>query len=173
MRYADAFASLVDVERSTWISPCKRYRYWLRRRWDRGKPLLLIVMLNPSTADGRVDDATIRSCMRLARSLGYGGIEVVNLMAWRATRPSDLPDKPSLAMGAHNPRAISEAAERASRVVCAWGNHPTAKRFEGGVRDLLSLSHDKLYCFGTTKSGAPRHPLYVKTGTPLQVYEVV
>jgi hypothetical protein len=26
------------------------------------------------------------------------------------------------------------------------------------------------YCFGVTKSGAPKHPLYIKTGTTLEAY---
>jgi hypothetical protein len=29
-------------------------------------------MLNPSTADGEADDATIRTCVAFAQNLGYG-----------------------------------------------------------------------------------------------------
>jgi hypothetical protein len=48
------------------------------------------VLLNPSTADDRRDDPTIRRCLGFARSLGYGGIHVVNLFAFRATCPRQL-----------------------------------------------------------------------------------
>jgi hypothetical protein len=45
------------------------WRYWLPDR----RPLLAWIMLNPSTADGALDDATIRVCCGRARRLGYGG----------------------------------------------------------------------------------------------------
>ena len=47
-------------------------------------------MLNPSTADGETDDATIRVCRGRALRMGYGGIIVVNLFAYRATSPDNM-----------------------------------------------------------------------------------
>lgn len=161
------------IERSAVISDCGRYRYLLRRVWDHGllpSPHVLFVMLNPSTADGNIDDPTIRSCIRLSIELGFGGLEVVNLMAWRATEPKDIPNKPSLAMGAGNPRAIDEASSRCPTVICAWGAHPYAAHFAGGAVDIIRLNRWPIFCFGKTQSGAPRHPLFVKSGTPLIIF---
>lgn len=158
------------VKKSATISECGRYRYLLTRQWTVSRPTLLYVMLNPSTADAEADDATIRSCIRLARDMDYGGIEVVNLMAWRATDPRDLPDKPSLALGAGNLRAVDAAVERCRDVVCAWGANPKAKHFQGGLRSILELHGKPAWCFGLTADGSPRHPLYVKTGTTLREY---
>lgn len=155
------------LERDAVISDCGKYRYLLRRTWDYGAPRCLYVMLNPSTADADIDDATIRSCIRLAKGLGYGSFEVVNLMAWRATDPSNLPPKPSEAMGADNLRIIEAAVARCDIVICAWGAHQYASRFARGVLDIVSLYRPTAYCFGTTKSGAPKHPLYIKSGTAL------
>jgi len=56
-----------------------RYRYALRRVWDDGKPAVLFVGLNPSTADAHRDDATIRRCTRFARDWGFGQLLVGNL----------------------------------------------------------------------------------------------
>src|SRR5215510_5582686 len=78
------------LERDAVLSDCGRYRYMLRRTWDHSKPRVLFVMLNPSTADAEIDDATIRSCIRLAKGAGYGSFEVVNLYALRATDPAEL-----------------------------------------------------------------------------------
>ena len=73
------------MEKDAMISDCGKYRYLLRRAWDHTLPRGLFVMLNPSTADAEVDDATIRSCIRLCRSWSFGSFEVVNLFGWRAT----------------------------------------------------------------------------------------
>lgn len=72
------------------ISPCERYRYWLTRRWDLSLPVVTFLMLNPSTADARKDDATIRKCIGFAKAWGYGGIIVINLFALRSRNPEDL-----------------------------------------------------------------------------------
>jgi hypothetical protein len=146
------------------------YRYLLARKWDGYKPVVLFVMLNPSTADNITDDATIRSCVRLAARLGYGALEVVNLFACRATDPKHLP-KASIARGPDNPRIVEAAIARHKTVICAWGAHPFAAQSVPWLRDVMALHKRQPYCFGVTKQGAPRHPLYVKTETPLQPYE--
>lgn len=154
------------MERDAIISRCRRYRYLLRRVWDDTKPIVLIVMLNPSTADAKVDDATIRSCIRLCTELGFGGFEVINLFALRATQPVALTmtDDP---IGPANAAVVSRAIARTKIVICAWGTHPMAQR---GAPYMLRLIKKKGRCFGRTLSGAPRHPLYVKSGTALENY---
>ena len=72
------------------ISDCGQYRYMLKRIWEQGKPLVLFICLNPSTADVEQDDPTVRKCISLARDLGYGGLIMANLFAFRATKPKDL-----------------------------------------------------------------------------------
>lgn len=49
------FDDLVTAE----FSPCRTWRYILRRRWGRG-PAVGFILLNPSTADEKQDDPTIR-----------------------------------------------------------------------------------------------------------------
>lgn len=158
------------LENDAVVSECGKYRYLLRRTWDNTKPRALFVMLNPSTADARQDDPTIRACVRLANDAGYGGFDVVNLMAWRATDPENLPLKPSEAMGSENPRTIGAAVERCEIVICAWGAHPYAAHFTAGALDIIRLHERRPMCFGKTKSGAPKHPLYIKSGTPLEIF---
>jgi hypothetical protein len=170
---ADAYRPRVEryLENDAVISDCGKYRYLLRRVWDYKKPRALFVMLNPSTADASVDDPTIRSCVRLVNGLGYGSMEVVNLYAWRSTDPDALPTPPSMALGCDNPRTIEAAVVRCDTVICAWGAHPYAQRNVPGVLDIIRLNRPAAYCFGKTKAGAPKHPLYIKSGTPLSVYQ--
>lgn len=158
------------LENDAVISDCGKYRYLLRRTWDHAKPRALLIMLNPSTADARQDDATIRSCVRLLVGLGYGSFEVVNLFAWRATDPKELPTPPSMATGPNNPRTIDAAVGRCDTVICAWGAHPYAAKNAPGALDIVRLYRPAAYCFGKTKAGAPKHPLYIKSGTPLTVF---
>ena len=164
MTTADLF-----LERDAVISPCGRYRYLLRRTWDYQRPRSLFIMLNPSTADAQVDDATIRSCKRLALGLGHGSFEVVNLFGWRATDPDELIEAND-AIGPDNDRIIEAAVARCDVAICAWGAHPMATSRAARVRDMVRSMRPAIYCLGTTKAGAPRHPLYIKSGTQLEVY---
>ncbi|WP_299907148.1 DUF1643 domain-containing protein [uncultured Paracoccus sp.] len=140
-------------------SPCETYRYGLSRRWAAG-PALLYVMLNPSTATELANDPTIERCERRARALGYAGLGVVNLFAFRATRPQDLmrADDP---VGPLNDAAIRFALRRADGVLCAWGAHGSHRGQDARLLSLLRQSSRPLLHLGLTKSGARRHPLYV------------
>lgn len=72
------------------FSRCRRYRWWLRRRWRETGPTLLFLGLNPSSANGRQDDPTLRRLIRFAEGWGYGALEVLNLFAWISTDPANL-----------------------------------------------------------------------------------
>ena len=72
------------------FSDCRKFRYALWRMWDGDKPLVMIIGLNPSTADEKVNDPTITRCISFARSWEYGGVYVTNLFGFRATAPTEL-----------------------------------------------------------------------------------
>lgn len=147
--------------RRSWAaySACGRYRYGLSRRWASG-PALLYVMLNPSTATEVSNDPTIERCERRARALGFAALGVVNLFAFRATRPQDL-KRAAEPVGALNEAAIRLAALRADQILCAWGVHGTHLDQGRRIRALLDDLDRPLMHLGLTKAGAPRHPLYV------------
>ncbi len=159
------------IEKDAVISACQKYRYLLRRVWDHDRPRALFVMLNPSTADAEIDDPTIRSCIRLANAWGYGSFEVVNLFAWRATDPNELAT-PRDPVGKGNDAIICAALVRCDVAICAWGANKNAGDRGSLVRQIITSSKPVAYCLGTTKDGHPKHPLYIKTGTPLTAYRV-
>lgn len=105
--------------RTAVLSACGRFRYRLGRQWGEGG-VLLFVMLNPSTADADVDDATIRRCVKFAQAHGFGALEVVNLYAFRATDPKDLRRAGYLA-GPENDAHIAAAASECAAICVAWG----------------------------------------------------
>jgi len=130
----------------------RRYRYRLWRRWDRARPVVAFVMLNPSTADARRDDPTIRRCIGFARRWGYGGIEVVNLFAYRSTDPRLL-RRLRDPVGRDNHRHIRRALRKAALVIVGWG----AWTVRSPLEDL-----GRARCLGLTSGGQPRHPLYLR-----------
>jgi hypothetical protein len=162
------------VIRSATISECGRYRYDLVRRWDDEPTLdgdtwsagtMLFVMLNPSTADALVDDRTVRRCIGFAKREGFGGMAVVNLFAWRSKYPSELADVLD-PVGPEWSDRFRRWIDGADTIVAAWGAHPLATSRTAAVDDLVRFRKAWM-CLGTTKSGAPRHPLYLAASQPL------
>jgi hypothetical protein len=145
----------------------RRYRYRLWRRWDRSRPTIAFCMLNPSTADARRDDPTIRRCIGFARHWGYGGIEVVNIFALRATDPRALRSARD-PVGPRNDAFMLRAAAE-SPIVIAWGVHGALRDREATALQLLG-PRARLLALGRTRSGAPRHPLYLRRDTEALEY---
>lgn len=168
------------VAKSATISDDGLYRYTLSRHWmpaeeELRTPSLAWIMLNPSTADADTDDATIRVCMGRARRLGYSGILVVNLYAFRATQPERLWETAD-PVGSANDFSINTLLDCAKAgdygaVVCAWGDNAKPAR-ASQVLTRFAAAGVTPYCLGTTKRGAPKHPLRIAYSTPLQVLPV-
>ena len=72
------------------FSPDRRYRYALWRIWNEDRPLVMFIGLNPSTANERQDDPTIRRVIRFAYDHGYGGVYMMNLFAFVTPYPASL-----------------------------------------------------------------------------------
>jgi hypothetical protein len=135
------------------------YRYTLTRAWDPGLPAVAFVMLNPSTADARRDDPTIRRCINLARAWGFGSMCAVNLFAFRATHPADLRAAPD-PVGPANDRHLLRVCSAADQTIVAWGVHGSFRRRDAQVLDLIARCC-RPRCLGLTKAGLPRHPLMI------------
>lgn len=161
---------------ATW-SPCKSYRYTLRRqlRLTLAPRVVAFLMLNPSTADEHDDDPTIRRCVDFAQSWGFCELMIVNVYAWRSTDPKMLPQvgvtarkieramrvrAPPDPVGTDNDVAILAACERAEMVVCAWGKNAKQGRI-AQLRQLLAGQASKLHALKLNNDGSPAHPLYL------------
>lgn len=144
------------------ISDCERYRYRLTRIWDESLPIVYWIMLNPSTADGLLDDPTIRRVVGFSERAGYGGVMIINLFAWRSTTPSyikyivDLGD-PREAIGPENHKYLEEALYSGCTVVAGWGNHG---KLANRGREIKNMFPD-LKTLRVSKNGYPSHPLYL------------
>lgn len=146
------------VDRGAVLSEDRRYRYRLWRLWD-DTPALLWVMLNPSVADADFDDPTIRKCIGFARRWGYGGIQVVNLFAWRATKPDEL-NYAHDPIGPNNDVHISQAVRMCPDKIIAWGAR-LPSRFPDRASEVLGVLGNNVSCLRRSATGMPHHPLYI------------
>lgn len=151
------------------ISPCGTWRFGLMREWGPG-PALAAVLLNPSTADGARDDATLVRMLGRAQAAGFGRLVVVNLFALRATDPAALRGAAD-PVGPGNDAAILAAAEGAAMVLCGWGILGRLHGRGAAVEAMLRAKGHGLWHLGLTKGGAPRHPLYVAGAVTPQRWE--
>lgn len=150
------------------LSECGTYRYSLRRWWGATLDTFVVIGLNPSTADARDDDPTIRRCVDFASAAGCGGLVMLNAYAYRATDPTALRNRND-AVGPHNDRFIAAtiAHIHIKVVVCAWTDAVTKDRAREVLAILADFEHEP-HVFGLTKTGAPRHPLYMpRTARPV------
>ncbi len=149
------------------LSHCGEYRYQLGRHW--GDPdsnaVLVVCMLNPSTADATVDDPTIRRCIGFAKREGCDGLVVVNLYAWRSPKPALLLKNPTR-VGPLNDRYLHNIAAHQPSILCAWGANAEPSRVANVAKIFLDAGC-WLGCLGTTKNGSPRHPLYIPEAQPI------
>lgn len=134
------------------------WRYELRRIWDPTLPLLGWLMLNPSIADAEHGDPTIRRCRGFTELWGYGG--------FISPDPKELSSHPD-PIGPDNDAHLARISTAVAELMCAWGAHPMATRRAGEVLASISMTGLVPKCLGLTKSGHPRHPLYVKASQPL------
>lgn len=164
------------IHRTARFSKSGDRRILLTRRWvaDERAPYVLFVMLNPSTANAVNDDPTIRSCMRIARALGYGALHVVNLWDYITPDPkalrawviaNGLGDRVD-PHGGPPPDLLDMVirSKHAALTLCGWGTWGGwfPKRV-ADVMECLTAPH----ALHVTKDGHPGHPLYLpKTATP-------
>lgn len=150
--------------------PESEYRYVLYRSldgeaWDEagpGRRSVCFIMLNPSQASADTTDPTIDKLMKYGRAWGFQRLVVVNLFAYRETDSKKLRalSNGRDLVGRDNNERIRLAALNADLVVCGWGNGGDILGRGVEVKALLTALDCDLWCFKTTGSGEPTHPLY-------------
>lgn len=143
------------------LDKTRRYAYSLT--WAAEKPHLLWVMLNPGTgeSEGR-RRSTFERCKKWSISMGFGGLIFGNVFSLRSKSAVDLLKLPQPSDALNN-EALALLSKLASETIVAWGNHGAKSDRPSSLRTLLSSPK----CFGCTKTGQPRHPLYVRGDAPL------
>lgn len=139
------------------ISDDEKYRYMLSRRWSLGGKTVAFICLNPSTADGNLDDPTVRRCVGFAKKWGGSRLLIGNLFAYRSTDPSTLKIVAD-PKGHMNDEWLERIAAQSDIVIAAWGGHGDLHGRDAEVREQFN---GRLHALRLTKHGSPAHPLYL------------
>lgn len=144
------------------ISPCMLHRYELRRAWDKAKPVLVVCMLNPSTADASHNDPTIYRLMYFAKAWGYGALYVINLFTRRTSRPDllvEYAERNGLEAPAYWGRAVAIALQHHAPILVAWGRGGDLVDMDQAFQRYCIANKVEMVCLGHTKDGFPKHPM--------------
>jgi hypothetical protein len=145
------------------LSPDRVYRYVLRCQWNGGTSeasrRIAWIGLNPSTADETTLDQTLAAVCRYSRNWGFSDVVMLNLFAFRATDPRDL-KRASDPIGPDNDKHLLTEVRNVERVIACWGDQG---RFLGRDRHVSDLLGVPFGCLLQNRSGAPHHPLYLKS----------
>jgi hypothetical protein len=139
----------------------KKNRYFLKREWDNSKGLLLYLMLNPSVADEKKDDPTIRRLISFTKKFNYGGFLVGNIFTTITPNPKEI-DR-SKGISDKNFKELFKLINKVDQIVYAWGNTVEEPQ-------LLKESVLNPKCFGKNLNGTPKHPLYLPKNSKLIAY---
>lgn len=146
------------------------YRYRLDIIWDPSRPMLVALMLNPSTADEFKNDPTVGRVEKRARSLQLGGAIILNAFAWRDTKPAKMKAAVD-PIGPENDRHIRavlrQGASEGWTFMVGWGNHGSHLGRDAEIRRMFEEVQIQPMCLSINNSGQPQHPLYCADNAPL------
>lgn len=168
-------SAVFHPEYSNSSKPEVNRRYFLSRIWEPNLPIMTVLMMNPSSANELVGDATVDFVMEYAREHGFGTLFVVNtssVIKGSKTTIDDFPRDPN------NWFYIQYAINRAELVILGWGEN--GRDFAVPIlqsnykfKDFLEGNFKKLHVFGYGDENSRRpypkhpHPQVVKQRFPL------
>jgi hypothetical protein len=153
------------------FSDCGRYRYVLWRsltgRFDEPHTSVLWCLLNPSTADAFKLDPTLTRCLNYTKAWGYQQMAVVNLFAYRSTKPSGLVELKARGIspvGREDDFYLGREINGADLVVCGWGMSVPdfGKDRPGEALEMIANAGKVPYALAVNSDNSPGHPLYLK-----------
>ncbi len=171
MTMADLFGVTPQIKREArfW----RGHRLRVSRSWAPG-PRAYIIGCNPSLGNGERDDPTISWLINWTRPRGFGGFDLGNLYPFVTADPTecrrivehDVPLQIELHEALHDmtPREVRLQARSAAQVFVCWGgiawDQPWIERMVSAIQHGGGDGPaPNLWCWGTTASGAPKHPM--------------
>ncbi len=156
------------------LSSCRKFRYRLTRDVNKsGKVTIAYFGINPSTADEKKDDPTVRRWRGFTERNNGVKFIIGNVFAFRATDVGELA-RAEDPVGPENMLHIDGIISEADILVPCWGSRNKLPRELWGHLDMfvdkLNCSGKPVKCFGKTVSNDPKHPLMLSYDTPFIPY---
>jgi hypothetical protein len=151
-------AETTEISKYAMLSPCLQYRFALSRAWKPNARVIGFILLNPSTADDKIDDPTVKKLIDFAKYNGFGGFLLANIFSLRSPDPKSLRAHRD-PIGPSNDYWIQQVIRWSEQVICGWGNHGTYR--QRGKEVKLLIPRAKRFVFGFNNGGQPTHPLYL------------
>lgn len=128
----------------------RTHRYLWRRVWDKEKPTIAIIMLNPCLSDTVVTDTTTSLVVNnVAKLHDYGGVEILNLYSKLTNKIRFAEESDEELNDVANDEFIVKTVAESSKTILAWGKASNSNaRIEERAAQILALLEkhkDKLY----------------------------
>ncbi len=167
-----------DIRKWLYVPPFySEYRYILGTK---GKDPLICIGINPSTAAPDDLDNTLKSVERIAKFNGHDSFIMFNVYAQRATDPDDMEKSCNQKLHAENIKAfeyILSNCEKTPSVWAAWGAIIEKRAYLPSlVEDFYEVSKkfkaQWFSCGAISKKGHPHHPLYLRSDTKKDIFDI-
>lgn len=170
----------LNYDRDNWIyypDFYYEYRYILG---SVGNNPIIVIGINPSTAEPTKLDNTIKSVKRLSAYNGYDSYIMCNVYAQRATEPSDMDKYLNEKLHQENIKAyrwLFENFKVAPTIWAAWGTNIERRSYlKSCLKDIVDLSeayNSRWVSAGKIlKKGHPHHPLYLPNSTEFKNFDI-
>ncbi len=140
---------------------------------------LIVIGINPSTADDKNSDKTINRVIGFAKGNGFDSFLMLNLYPQRTPYPADLHERRDNNLTDQNLKCISEIIEKYNKptILAAWSERIVVRDYlKNCLKEIFKTTakHNvnwiKLGEF--TKTRHPRHPLYASYTLALTNFDV-
>jgi len=165
------------IKAETLISEDGKFYYLKRKEWDKSKNTATVLSISPSSQSNVCCDLTSQLIQNNLYRLGFGGFELVNLIAAVDVAAKKLKGLDGL-IGEENDKHILESVKRTDLTVLAYGKIATTNKVftarENEVLELLKEHLPKLHFITDITAREMLQPLTpsIRNGWILQPYSL-
>ena len=143
------------TQKSAIFNKDKSKRFLLTRSWDYKNELssCVFIMMNPSIADSKTDDPTVKKCVYYSNKFGHNRLSIVNIFP----NVSTVPKINEFSFCKNNFHFIKDVLKDNQYIYLAWG-------FNLEIQEWLKplLKNKNVFALEISKQNTPKHPLYLK-----------
>ena len=136
-------------------------RFLLKKQW---KNILIVVWINPSIADNKVADTTMKKVMWFAELNWYDWFAMINVIPQRSTNPKNINSSLNNKLKEKNLNIINDLLSKIDKpniLLAFWNTIDEKKYFIHSLKDIIKITdkyNSKYLAIWLTKDWNPLHP---------------